>query len=171
MESKELKTVSLSSPWSIYYKQLESLFSRDPDIELAFNDKEYVITMRVKGSAKAEALAQLLPATKQFGNVTVQINIVPSNIGDTRLDLFARAFDGNPIVSEIIETHTFGMDAAYVVFEREVVQYFNDDLSDAHGVCSTLYQDIAKEVFGEEAGIFFSTDVTGRTGICCKCSD
>ena len=168
MESKDLKTVNLSSPWSIYYKQLESLFSHDPDIELAFNDKEYVITMRVKGSAKAEALAQLLPDTKQFGNVTVQINIILDNIGDTRLDLFARAFDGNPIVSEIIETNTFGMDAAYVVFEREVVQYFNDDLSDAHGVCSTLYQDIAKEVFGEEAGVFFSTDVADR---CCKCPD
>ena len=36
----------------------------------------------------------------------------------------------------------------------------NDDLSDAHGICSTLYQDLAKEVFGESEGIFFCTEVS-----------
>ncbi len=162
-KSIALTNVGLSSPWSIYYKQLEAFFKRDPDIEMAFNDKEYIITMRVKGAAKAEALSELLPATKQFGNVTVQLIIVPANAGDSRLELFERALDGNPIVNDVIETHSFGMDAAYIIFKREVVQYFNDDLSDAHGVCSTLYQDLAKEIFGEETGIFFSTDIIDVT--------
>lgn len=42
---------------------------------------------------------------------------------------------------------------------NKVVQYFNDDLGDAHGVCSTLYQEIAKDVFGEHEGIFFCTNL------------
>ena len=47
----------------------------------------------------------------------------------------------------------------YVVFVNEVVQYFNDDLGDVYGQCSTLYQEIAKDVFGETEGVFFCTDV------------
>ena len=45
--------VGLSSPWSIYYKQLESFFLKDPDIDMAFNQKDYIITMRVASPMKA----------------------------------------------------------------------------------------------------------------------
>ena len=47
----------------------------------------------------------------------------------------------------------------YVLFKKEVVQYDSDDISDFHGVCSTLYQDLAKEIIGEDEGIYFCTDV------------
>lgn len=48
----------------------------------------------------------------------------------------------------------------YVVFEKEVVQYWNDNLADYNGLTSTLYQDLAKEIF-EDAnldGVYFCTD-------------
>ena len=49
----------------------------------------------------------------------------------------------------------------YVVFKNCVVQFFNDNLNDCHGVISTLYQDIAADVLtGEGAqGVYFNTDV------------
>lgn len=159
--------VGLSSPWSIYYKQLEEFFLKDPDIDMAFNEKDYIITMRVASPMKAEALQQLLPAEKTFGNVTVKLNIVPANLGSDILDLFARALDGNPIVTDICTVEAMGMKSAFIVFEREVVQYFNDDLTDANGVCSTLYQELAKEIFGENLGVFYSTDVQDKCN--CKC--
>ena len=48
----------------------------------------------------------------------------------------------------------------YVIFKKEVVQYYNDSLSDAHGMCSTLYQDIAKRILDADEGIFFCTNDT-----------
>ena len=47
---------------------------------------------------------------------------------------------------------------SYVIFEKKVVQFFNDDLSDAHGNMTTLYKDVAKDVLGEHHGVFFCTD-------------
>ena len=49
----------------------------------------------------------------------------------------------------------------YVVFKNCVVQFFNDNLNDCHGLISTLYQDIAAEIF-EDAnlnGVYYNTDV------------
>ena len=61
----------------------------------------------------------------------------------------------------------------YVVFKKEVVQYFNDSLGDIHGVCSTLMQDIAKDIFEDTEGVYFCTDTenpvpkfTITTGTC-----
>lgn len=48
------------------------------------------------------------------------------------------------------------------MFKNKVVQYFNDDLSDANGVCSTLYQEIAKRIFGENPMIYFCTSIKSR---------
>ena len=53
--------------------------------------------------------------------------------------------------------------AKYVIFANKVVQYFNDSLSDAHGVCSTLYQDIARDVFGDDCGVYFCTDLEEKS--------
>lgn len=53
-------------------------------------------------------------------------------------------------------------DLTYVVFEAKVVQFFNDDIGDINGIKSTLYEDIAEEVFEKKEGIYFCTnkDVT-----------
>lgn len=49
----------------------------------------------------------------------------------------------------------------YVVFKNCVVQFFNDNLNDIYGNISTLYQDIAREIFAdaEWEGVFYCTDV------------
>ena len=51
----------------------------------------------------------------------------------------------------------------YVIFKKEVVQYYNDSLADAHGMCSTLYQDIASRILDAGEGIFFCTNTTTST--------
>ena len=62
---------------------------------------------------------------------------------------------------EQIDTIIMGK-ITYVVFVNEVVQYFNDNLYDINGVCSTLYQEIAKEVFKESNSVHFCTDVADK---------
>ena len=91
----------------------------------------------------------------------MKITVIPANnANEDKLTLISKAFEGNPAFSDIVSTELFNKPISYVLFRKEVVQYFNDDLSDAHGICSTLYQDLAKEVFGESEGIFFCTEVS-----------
>ena len=48
-----------------------------------------------------------------------------------------------------------------MVFEKAVIQFFNDDITDINGVESTLYQNVAKEIFEDDVktgSIFFCTD-------------
>ena len=46
----------------------------------------------------------------------------------------------------------------YVMFKPEVVQYWDDNLGDPHGNISTLAQEIARDVFEDGNGVYFSTD-------------
>ena len=159
------KNVKLAAPWVTYFRKIEALFGADPDVDVRLDEEKKVITLYVSGEDKADAIAQLLPFQKEFGNVTVQINVVPANREEYQtIDLINLAFKGNPNLS-YIETvdGIFSNKINYVVFKNEVVQYFNDNLNDIHGLTSTLYQDIAKDIFGTNKDVCFCTDVPADT--------
>ena len=126
----------------------------------------YFIHLYVDKQRKADALATLIPATVTFGNITLQINIVPANgalsttTGLTNAQLFENALEGNGAFAFVKWiTGIFSNNLTYVVFKNKVVQYFNDNLGDVYGNCNTLYQDIAKNIFGEIEGVYYCTDV------------
>lgn len=154
------KELNMVSPWVEYLNQIDAFFKEDDDVNVDYDSEAMVIKIYVDGDSKAEALSQLLPTSKKFGNVEVKINIIPANQHDTsRVGLFRKAFEGNKAVSYIqtvsgVSTNDFN----FIVFNPKVVQYYNDDLSDINGLCSTLYQDLAKGLFGETEGCYFCTD-------------
>lgn len=154
-------SVGLASPWTSYVHKIEALFNPDPDITIKFDEDEPALTLYVEGVTKADALGQLLPSTKNFGNVTLSIKVVPANNGNTNADLFEAAFHNNPIMSRMIDTPSiFSNPVSYMLFRNEVVQYYNDNLNDYHGFESTLYEDLARDVFeGKHSGVFFCTDL------------
>lgn len=158
--------LGLVSPWVDYYRKLEALFAEDPGVKVLLNNKHPEIKLLVEDSAKADALTQLLAPEITYGNVTVKVTVVPANpkLGASeRIDKIAKAFEGNAAVAGIYSIDRVFTNAVnYVVFKPKVVQYFNDDLSDAHGIRSTLYQELAKEIFGEDCGVFFCTDVAAE---------
>lgn len=152
--------LGLSSPWMIYFKEIETLFKDDPEVHISFNDDDYTITLRVDNEEKASALEKLLPLERTFGNVTVKIQVIPANgFTTTKAILFEQAFDGNPNFV-CLQTASKGIftDLAYVVFKRRVAQFFADELNDLNGNRSMLYQDIAADVFGDISDVFFCTD-------------
>lgn len=148
-----------SPPWITYYKEMEALFGGDPEVALEYNNDDHEITLLVEDAKKADALTQLLPETKEFGNVQLKITVIPANgFGATKADLIAAAFDGNPVLEEVRTGYDPITNAfTYVIFKNKVVQFFSDNLADANGLTSTLYQTIAGEVLGDGEGIYYCT--------------
>ena len=153
--------VKLTAPWITYYRELNELFKEDPEVRVIYDDEENEVRLYVDNQEKAEALKELLPVEMDFGNVTLVITVIPSNSfrKSAKQASIIKAFENNPIVNGIkIVSGIMTNDLVYIIFRKEVVQYFNDDLGDINGLCSTLYQDIAKRVFKEIDGVCFCTD-------------
>ena len=151
--------VNLSSPWILYYRKIEALFKKDPAVEVKINEDTNMIWLYVDGTEKADALTQLLPAERTFGNVTVKVMIIPTNLNDpSKLPLFQKAFEGNPALAYTQAGSGSIFDLNYVVFKCEVVQYHSDNIGGVDGLTSTLYEDIARDVFEDAQGIYFCTE-------------
>ena len=158
MDENERKALKKSPPWVSWVSALRALFSADPQVWIKY-DNERDVKLFVSSAPKAEALRQLLPETVEFGNVTLNVGVVPANVQATKADLFQQAFAGNEIVKGFIPVeNVFTNPVVYMVFKREVVQFWDDDLGDPHGNRTTLYQEIAKDIFQEHGGVLFCTD-------------
>lgn len=154
------KKLKKSPPWYAYVNELQLMFGQDPDITINFyDDDELEVKLYVKNEKKASALTAILPVAKDFGGKILKVTVVPDNeLDEFNYSKFLDAFDGNPIFEYAKDGQLFGKPIGYVVFKNEVVQYFDDNLGDIHGNVSTLYQNIAKDIFeGKDDGIFFCT--------------
>lgn len=163
-----MSNLKLSPPWIEFFEEIKALFGQDPQIKVEYDNDNHTIKLYVDGNPdKYEALTKILPETREFGNIVVSISIIPSNSRSAKAgaNVFETAFQGNPAFKRCVyaKKGLFG-DLNYVVFKNEVVQYFNDDLSDVNGLRSTLYQDIAKDVFKDTAsfGTYFCTEAGGN---------
>lgn len=153
---------TLSPPWYNFFNKIKALFEKDEDVNVEFDNKKETISIYVDNDRKAVALTTLLPSARRFGNVLVKINVIPANCkNSSTATLYEAAFEGNPAVDYIkeIELSPGSLGANYVVFRKEVVQWFNDDLSDINGVNSTLYEDIARDIFRDNGDALFCTNV------------
>lgn len=166
--------LTLSPPWAIYYEKIKVLFEEDKEIKIYYNEDEHELILYVENNRKAQALDYLLPNEIDFGNVTLTLTVIPANTklrgcplksSEYSIDtLFEIAFDNNEAFSYTKTiSGVMSNPIIYVVFDKKVVQYFNDDLGDVNGLCSTLYQELAKEVFKDiDEGVFFCTDIKSK---------
>ena len=155
-----MEKVKLSPPWISFFREVEALFEEDPEIVIRYVEEPLTIKLYVNNEAKADALTQLLPTEKNFGGVTVYIQVIPADTDrkPNKAELFKAAYAGNPIFEEMIDVEgVFVYPIHYCVLEKKVVQYWNDNLADPNGNVSTLYQDIAKDVFGDTDSVIFCT--------------
>ena len=150
------------SPWVIYAQQVNAIFGADPAIKIEFDDELKKLKLYVDGQEKADAIGKLLPVQKQFGNITLDIEVIPSNRDRNTVDIFNDAFKGNPVFSYAMKPGNPGMfqDTNFVVFKNFVTQYKSDNLFDINGVTSCLLQDIVGEVFDElDDDVRYCTDL------------
>ena len=163
-----MATLHMSAPWVILYREIEELFKYDEEVHVVYDEADNHVKLFVDDGLKAAGLAKLIPTSRTFGNVTIKISVIPANKKDADgfdLDntpdegLFNIIFTGNAAFAFASSVEGIFTNAlTYVVFKKKVVQYYNDDLGDAFGQCSTLYQEIAKDIFGERDSTFFCTD-------------
>ena len=151
----------ISPPWVQYVNAMKAMFGQDPEIRIEFHDEtdSKYVKLYVDNQRKADALGKLLPLEMSFGGVDLGIIVVVSNLGTSAAQLYKDAFDGNPVVEDVCTIQdVFTNPLTYVNYKKEVVQYYNDDLSDAHGNRTTLYQELAKELFIMKDGVSFCTN-------------
>lgn len=177
--------LNLSSPWVLFYHEVKAMFEQDDEVNVIYDDTsldspKLKIYVDSDYPLKALALTRLLPATKDFGGFELQITVIPSNSSrqairkgyhsgvcteitelHTPQEIFLAAFRNNKALSDVVGVSgIYSNPMFYVVFQRKVVQYFTDDLGDLNGVRSTLYQDIAKEIFVHLDGVYYCTAVS-----------
>lgn len=158
----EPKKVSLSAPWNMYVRQVKAMFGRDPDISIVYDEGELTLTLYVKSPIKAEAIQRLLPYERSWGETKLVISVIPDNLDSIPVEtLFKSAFAGNPVFVGVESVQPEGCSNAFtfVTFANEVIQMWNDNLSDPNGLTSDLLQNIAPEVFAPAcmSGVMFST--------------
>ena len=166
--------LKISPPWVTYINKLQALFDGDPLIAFNIDYNQPSVVLSTTNGDKAAALVKLLPEEKLFGNVTLKISVDCPTISNlafpTAKKLFETAFNNNPAFAYVVTTEGYYfVPFTYVVFKNCVVQFFNDNLNDPHGVISTLYQDIASEIFEDlndslKNGVAYCTDVERKLG-------
>lgn len=159
--------LTLEAPWNTYRKMINALFEYDPEIEvgdvvdvIGIESVDYAIDIKVRNHRKHEALQKLLPARKEFGSATVAIYIYDLEYDEKNdIDVFKDLFRDNPIVSSFEKLKLLdGSERSFVCFRPEVIQFFDDDISDCYGNYNGLTEDIARAVFGDRTGdVGFST--------------
>jgi hypothetical protein len=97
--------------------------------------------------------------------VKVKISVIPANkpnnsniIKNSNVSLFKRAFKNNDILSYTTEDQKGLFTMSYIVFKPEIVQFFNDDLTDINGLASMLYNQIAYDIFRPELNVSYCID-------------
>ena len=162
--TKKAGVVQLVSPWVEYYRKIQAMFHEDEDVTVLFDEQNIKIKIYVDASDKAVAIQALLPTEKVFGNITLTIDVIPSNTAnvdmpETNWELYLDAFEDNPAVENIkrVDDPSLNNPMTFVVFKATVVQYFNDNLASLNGLTSCLYEDLASELFIKKDGVFFST--------------
>ena len=144
--------LKLSPPWSIFYDEIRALFLKDPEVKVVMDESHYTVHVFVNNPKKSAAIAKILEQEKKFGRITLKVQVPPPNDGgdydfENGVELYRAAFENNPRLSYVHPKTSIFDTSFYVVFVNEVIQYFNDDISDINGNCSTLAEDIARDIF------------------------
>lgn len=156
--------VKLSPPWDIYHQELVAFFKYDEEVHILYDEEEKHIKVYVDNDVKAGALESLLKPEVNFGNVMLTVEVIRPNVRevpsttDVKNNLINGLKNNDACSFVAFARGIFTNPLAYVVFKPEVVQYWTDNLGDYNGLRTTLFQEIAKEIFVEIPNVCYCTD-------------
>jgi len=168
--------IQLAPPWITYFNEMQHSIGVGPTITvgpLIPVGGNYIILIQSTNNERAVALATLLKPLVAFGNITVEV--VVSNhenqiVEPMRcpLDVFEVAhllqiaLEGNPYFQQVVVQPQLPGDknVVFPVFTAQVIQFFNDDISNLcqtfTEVAAVVFQDVIKEEICNSP-ILFST--------------
>ena len=173
-QSTAKKKTKLSPPWWTVYNKIKAMFEADPDVTIQpmkeTEDKTgFIIYLDTPDALKAVALNKILKLKYNFGNITltVKVRVVDNQSKqfnprtDTDYDSYLDALATTPAVIDIREVEDMcGNKWIVIDFKKEVVQFYNDDLTDFYGNWNGLYTDIATDIFKYNPSVKYTIAVT-----------
>jgi len=153
----------LTPPQYDYANKVKALFYGDQEVRVEFDKDACAVKLYVDNQAKADALARILPTSMDFGGIVVGVQVIPANDDVSRIELFRRAFEGNPNVAKVASEASgpYGMLEERVTFKAKIVQFYNDNLSSADKIYTGTMEQVAGDVFAGVQDVFFSTEAVG----------
>ena len=151
-------TVGLSAPWVTYFKMVYNVLMGDPDITMPAEitdegDRIYSFYIESPNSAKIIALSKVLKNEVVMGNITIKVQYRCTD--DAYIELlnenitpqdYENAFTGNKyfVKMECIKMPVGEFD--YAVFSRDIITFYNDDMTDYHANAHYIVADIIKQI-------------------------
>lgn len=154
--SNEVGKEKLSPPWYIHRDKLSALFEEDGQVTIGKvekrSDGQYTAEITVSDKEKQAALQQIILQNVNFGNVKLTFTFadpldIPQANDDVSPETFIAAFKGNPILVKAMNAvNPWQLPETVVIFRKEVIQFWADNMADFYGNYNGLAVDIAREV-------------------------
>ena len=163
-KKKAAGKVGIQAPWVTHYEFVKAMFGRDEEINISelneLDNGNYEFIVSSPNCDKLTAIIKIFKSdTFKFGNVSLHIKFLVENDSEEYGgDDFETAFEDNPIFDEVITGKLpTGEEMYFVMFKKEVIQFYNDDISDPYGNFNGLAEDIARELFRDQFNVQFAT--------------
>lgn len=155
--------LKLSPPWDTYFKMVYNLLTVDPEIKMPKFITEgeggkCSFWIESSNATKIIALSKVLKNEIQMGNISITItfrctndalSVTQREEGLATAKDFTDAFTGNPFFDRVVSEICPGGTCFYAVFNREIISFYNDDISDYHGNAHYIVADLVKEVIND----------------------
>ena len=157
-EFAEDAAVALSAPWVTYFKMVYNVLMGDPEISMPKTIEDegegvYSFYIESPNATKIIALSKVLKNELEMGNITVKIQYRCTD--DAYIELlneeitvkdYEDAFTGNKYFVEVVQEPAPVGTFDYAVFSRDIITFFNDDMTDYHANAHYIVADIIKQI-------------------------
>ena len=154
--------LKMQMPWVEYLCKLTAAFEMDDGVNVEDPgesvDGKVTIKIHVMSYPKYLALRELLLQPGDVGGVQVTLEFVYDGPGEEEGSFLYRfAFAGNKYVRGVTLQPGFGgVPNLFTIMENDVIQFFDDNLSDYQGKVSFLPSDLYNELFNSSAFCHFN---------------
>jgi hypothetical protein len=144
-------TMNLSAPWHTYAKKVKAFFAYDNDVTVGdledLDGGEYSLTITVADPTKAYALQKIIQPDTEFGDIHVYTKVALEGVEEPEKILRA-AFKNHSAVADVAKKVVPGGEVLYLQFLPEIIQFFDDDISDYSGNHTELINKVAENILG-----------------------
>lgn len=142
--------MNLSAPWYTYAKKVKAFFAYDNEITVGdleeLENGHYLLTITVKYSTKAYALQKVIRPDTEFGNIHVYTKVALEGV-ESPEEILKSAFKNHSAVADVAKKLVPGGKTVYLRFLPEIIQFFDDDLSDYSGNFTEMIHKVAADIF------------------------